>query len=504
MSNDQAARTAGTRRFHLGYGTNGLADHPLDTALQLIAEQGYSAVALTIGHPHLDPWNADLPTELERLRDHLDRLGLAVVIETGVRFLLDPRCKHHPALVHANADRRMDFMHRSIEIASALGARCVSFFSGVLGEGDSEEDAWQRLEERVRVLVQAAARSGVVLAIEPEPGMVVETVRDALRLRERIGGGDLRITVDIGHCVVVEPHGIRGALLEAGDLLANVQLDDMPDTHHEHLPFGEGDADLTLALATLDEMGFEGIAAVELPRHSHDGPALVAASMLALQDAWQQVPARRRYLRWMADAIGEVSQDPGSVHRIFPGAGRFAGRRPLDPSGDPTGILRGTEDDAARVHLLDHLASVLDPIRQAETLRTLYLRGDSSERRGVLRWFNASTGRGDGALTADLVPTGLELATDALRTNDRGLVAAAAGAFARDHLDQHDWRHAVLKLVFMDIDLRAVAGLELRTDAELARMARDFARERTAAGRPVPPDIHRLIRVPAGVPSGRT
>ena len=96
------------------------------------------------------------------------------------------------------------------------------------------------------------------------------------------------VTVDIGHCVVVEPAGVRGALLEAGPLLANVQLDDMRPHAHEHLPFGEGTVDLPLALATLAELGYRGVAAVELPRHSHDAPGLAVRSMDALRAGWHE------------------------------------------------------------------------------------------------------------------------------------------------------------------------------------------------------------------------
>ena len=84
--------------FSLGYGTNGFTDHPLPVALELLAEEGYEAVALTLGHPHLDPFAEDLEVQLQSLRNRLDELGLRVVIETGTRFLLDPRHKHRPAL----------------------------------------------------------------------------------------------------------------------------------------------------------------------------------------------------------------------------------------------------------------------------------------------------------------------------------------------------------------------------------------------------------------------
>jgi hypothetical protein len=66
------------------------------------------------------------------------------------------------------------------------------------------------------------------------------------------------------------------------------------------------------------------------------------------------------------------------------------------------------------------------------------------------------------------------------------------GPFGSRYLDQHTWRHAVLKLVFQGVSLDAASGLETRADDELDRMARDFAAERRAAGRPVPTDLDRL------------
>ncbi|WP_030664165.1 EboA domain-containing protein [Streptomyces rimosus] len=142
---------------------------------------------------------------------------------------------------------------------------------------------------------------------------------------------------------------------------------------------------------------------------------------------------------------------------------------------------RGAEDDA-RVLLLHAVRP------GATTLAQLYAHGTAAERRAVLRvlphlpYLNPT----------DVLP----LVEDALRTNDTRLVAAAVGP-AAEHLEDHAWRHAVLKCLFTGVPLDAVAGLERRAkgDRELARMLTDYAAERGAAGRPVPEDLHRVLNL---------
>ncbi|MBO1331017.1 EboA domain-containing protein [Streptomyces sp. VRA16 Mangrove soil] len=142
--------------------------------------------------------------------------------------------------------------------------------------------------------------------------------------------------------------------------------------------------------------------------------------------------------------------------------------------------------DTARVLLL-HTARA-----DAATLTRLYAQGTAAERRAVL------------IALPHLVPgpEGLPLVEDALRTNDTRLVAAAVGPYAAEHLPAHHWRHAILKCLFTGVPVDAVASLahRARADAELARMLGDFAAERTAAGRPVPDDLHRVLALTSPAP----
>lgn len=190
--------------------------------------------------------------------------------------------------------------------------------------------------------------------------------------------------------------------------------------------------------------------------------------------------------QWLDQVDTEIKADPGRIERYFPAIGRKLGRAPLDPERDPQ-ALRGSVDDLARARLIGTLISSADAGTAAALLTDLYRHGDDAERRGVLR------GLASIVSSPELVAAGLELVDDALRTNDPRLVAAAMGQFAERQLPARQWRGGVLKCVFMEIPLAAVAGIESRRDAELKGQAEALASERRAAGRRLSPDLTALI-----------
>ena len=266
-----------------GYGTNGLADLRLDDALGLLADLGYDGVALTLDHMHLDPLAPDLAARTAAVGRRLSALGLAVVIETGARYVLDPRRKHRPTLLDEDSGPRRHLLRQAVRVGADLGAEAVSFWSGVRPSTLDPALAWSRLVAGCAEVAGFAAGRGVRLAFEPEPGMLVESVADWERLAAEVPGLDL--TLDIGHCRCLEPVSEAECVRRSGDRLANVQLDDMRRGVHEHLPFGDGEVDLPAVLGALRDTGYAGLASVELPRHSHAGPDQAARSIIALRTA---------------------------------------------------------------------------------------------------------------------------------------------------------------------------------------------------------------------------
>ncbi|MFD5127706.1 sugar phosphate isomerase/epimerase family protein [Streptomyces olindensis] len=275
--------------LRFGYGTNGLADLRLDDALALLADLGYDGVGLTLDHMHLDPLAPDLAARTRRVARRLDALGLGVTVETGARYVLDPRRKHGPSLLDPDADdraRRVDLLVRAVRVAADLGAHAVHCFSGIVPEGTDTDTAWKRLAETLTPVLDAAASADIALAIEPEPGHLLATLADFHHLRRALGDPrPLGLTLDIGHCQCLEPLSPADCVRDAAPWLRHVQIEDMRRGVHEHLPFGDGEIDFPPVLAALANTGYQGLTVVELPRHSHAGPHFAAHSLPFLRHA---------------------------------------------------------------------------------------------------------------------------------------------------------------------------------------------------------------------------
>jgi len=284
-----AASPRPTAPLRYGYGTNGFANHRLADTLTVLADLGYQGVALTLDHQHLDPFAGGLARRTAELALRLDRLGLAVVVETGARYLLDPWHKHAPTLLDDDPARRLEFLRRAVRVGADLGAEAVSFWSGVRSSMVDQEAAWCRLVRGCAGIVALAADVGVPLGFEPEPGMLVEDIAGWWRLRSALGAPPgFGITLDIGHCRCLEPEPEPDCVNAVIEHLVNVQIDDGRRGVHEHLPFGEGEIDFPPVLAALAGAGYRGLVAVELSRHSHAAPTLAARSIEFLRRAERQ------------------------------------------------------------------------------------------------------------------------------------------------------------------------------------------------------------------------
>jgi L-ribulose-5-phosphate 3-epimerase len=270
----------------LGYNTNGFADHPIDQTVEILAEIGYQSVAITIDHDVLNPSRADWPSQAKRIKRLLGRHQMRSVIETGARFLLDPRHKHQPTLMAddpAERSRRVLFLQRAIDVAAELGSGCMSFWSGALPDQNlARQQAFDRLVQGLTQVIAHAERRGVTLGFEPEPGMFIDSMASYRELLGHIDAPPFKLTIDVGHLHCLGEIPIADHLHAWATRLVNVHIEDMRHGVHEHLMFREGEIDFPPVIQALTDCGYRGGLHVELSRHSHMAPAAAATAFRSL------------------------------------------------------------------------------------------------------------------------------------------------------------------------------------------------------------------------------
>ncbi len=271
------------------WNTNGCANHRLYDAIELVADAGYDGLALTLDWHHLDPFAADWQQQTERLRTTLDDKKLGSVIETGARFLLNPRVKHEPTLVNpvkAGRQHRVEFLKRAVDIAAELGSEAVSFWAGVRQSTVSAEQANQWLTEGIGELLNYAQSKNVTLAVEPEPGMQIETIADLERIKANLPVAThdaLTLALDVGHVWVTGEMDPAAAVRQYGKTCGTAAIEGMNRGVHEHLPVTQGDMDVAGIIRSFQQIEFDRLICVELSRDSHRAHQAIGETIEALK-----------------------------------------------------------------------------------------------------------------------------------------------------------------------------------------------------------------------------
>lgn len=175
---------------------------------------------------------------------------------------------------------------------------------------------------------------------------------------------------------------------------------------------------------------------------------------------------------------------------VYAAAGRRLGDAPARLSAEQRRRLVARGVLAPEGWPLKHIArcalvvQVLDAVpegAQVSWLTKLYRTGDNAEREALLK-------------TLPMLPAPerfSSVAIDACRSHVQTVFEAIAceNPYPARHFPDESFNQMVLKGLFTGVAMARIEGLEARRNPELSRMARAYASERRAAGRPVPPDL---------------
>ncbi len=191
---------------------------------------------------------------------------------------------------------------------------------------------------------------------------------------------------------------------------------------------------------------------------------------------------------------GKTTGNTPGILAAFVATPRFIARRPVQPDEAirarlavlvPGWNLDGwTLDRLVRVFLLLHLDAATETA-YAQRIETLF---DTAELQELTALYSA--------LPVLAYPEHWVFrATEAVRSNMGPVFDAIAfgNPYASAHFSEAPWNQLVLKCIFNDKPIHRIAGLDRRANQALADHVSDFAHERWAAGRQVPPSVWRLV-----------
>ena len=256
--------------MRLAFSTNAYLRRTFDEAADRIAAIGYDGLELQADVPHA--WPAHLLPEQKRsilMAMERNRLTFSNVNAFMMNAVADPRQPYwHPSFIEPDAHYRqirIDHTHRSLDLCAELGAPHITTEpGGPLAPGQSRAEAIDLFVEVLKPLADHAHAIGVLLLIEPEPGLLLETTDQYLEVAERLNAPSIGLNFDVGHAYCVSEE-IPRAIQKLAPHIRHFHLEDIASTRvHHHLIPGTGAIDFPEVFQAIRGIGYDGWLTVEL------------------------------------------------------------------------------------------------------------------------------------------------------------------------------------------------------------------------------------------------
>jgi sugar phosphate isomerase/epimerase len=254
----------------LAFSTNAYLKFSFAEAARRLAAIGYKGIEIMADVPHA--WPAGLLDEQKRaIRQTLtdQQLSISNINAFMMNAISDARQRYwHPSWIEPDRHYRqirIDHTRRSLSLARELGASCITTEpGGPVEAGASWSAALQLFVEGLKPVAEHAEGEGVLLLIEPEPGLLIERADQFLELMDHIDSPAIGLNFDIGHayCVGDEP---APTIHRLAPYIRHFHLEDIAATRvHHHLIPGEGAIDLPSTLRAINDIGYQGWITIEL------------------------------------------------------------------------------------------------------------------------------------------------------------------------------------------------------------------------------------------------
>jgi len=269
----------------LAFSTNAYLKYPFAEAVRRLAAIGYAGVEIMADVPHA--WPAFLLDEQKQaIRDALakNRLAISNINSFMMHAVNDRRQRYwHPSWIEPDPNYRavrIDHTTRALTLARELGAKCITTEpGGPLEPGQSWAAGLKLFVEMLKPVIEHAEKEGVLLLIEPEPGLLVETADQFLELMRHLDSPAVGLNFDVGHayCVGDDP---ATTIPRLAKYIRHFHLEDIAATRvHHHLVPGEGAIDFGATFRAIRQIGYDGWVTIELYPYVDDPDAAARTAL---------------------------------------------------------------------------------------------------------------------------------------------------------------------------------------------------------------------------------
>ncbi len=189
----------------LSYSTFGLTNLNFLDAITFVDQAGYPGIELSFPRDQFNPF--DITDDyLAIIKRHLASLRVKPACIATASHFFTPSRPHEPSLMSpdlAGRKRRINLVRRGIDVARKLGVSLVTFGSGFIRDEHVTNPTVNPHELLVDSIHECLKSIGndedITLTIEPEPGMFIETVEQAISLIQEVNSPKFKLHLDICH-----------------------------------------------------------------------------------------------------------------------------------------------------------------------------------------------------------------------------------------------------------------------------------------------------------------
>jgi sugar phosphate isomerase/epimerase len=236
--------------------TQPLAKYTIHECLRVIRKLGFDGGEICLENKDISP---------EMLNDKLIEGIRDLMAESGMKSY---SVSYHKDYVYN--DSLFEQTKKVIGLVRKFGTEVFVFGGPTKKTKDQEE--WKLMVNRTRELMKISEDHGVIMANEFEPGFVIGSTEELIKLFNDVPSPNLAANMDLGHVFLCDPDPI-GAIHKVGKKIAHCHIENMKAGVHDHLLPYEGDMDLKVYLQALADVGFKGGMALDLYKHDYEAVA---------------------------------------------------------------------------------------------------------------------------------------------------------------------------------------------------------------------------------------